>query len=163
MTLTRVGLVAVAAAQALLTVPLLFAGRDHSAPTHVAHEMGAFAMALAIGFVVAAWRPDRAHGMRTLVGAASALLIVTSVLDLLHGRTDLGDEAPHLLAVAGWLLLVHLAAATPSTTVDPRWSRAPVVRAFTGRRAPVDSDSPWHAPVGAGSGTAAEAGRRRAG
>jgi predicted anti-sigma-YlaC factor YlaD len=125
--------------------------------------MGAFAMALAVGFVMAAWRPDRAHGMRTIVGTVAALLVVTSVLDLLHGRTDFGDEAPHLLAVAGWLLLVHLASATPSNTVDPRWSLAPVVRVFTGRRTPVDSITPWRAPAGTGSGTAAEAARRRAG
>src|SRR5262249_54494357 len=61
-----------------------------------------------------AWKPDRARGMHALVGAAAVLLVITAAIDLAHGRTDFGDEAPHLLAVAGWLLLGRLAAATPS-------------------------------------------------
>jgi predicted anti-sigma-YlaC factor YlaD len=162
-TWARVGLVAVAAAQAWITEPLLLAGHDHAAPAHVAHEMGAFAMALAVGFVVAAWKPDRAHGMRTLVGAVAVLLVVTAVLDLLHARTDFGDEAPHLLAVVGWLLLVYVAAATPSTTVDPSWSLVPVVRAFTGHRPTVDTMVPERAKALVESTKPGEPGRRRAG
>ena len=119
--------------------PVLLYGRDHAAPVHVAHEEGAFAMALAIGFLAAAWRPDRARGMRTVVGAAAALLVVTAALDLVGGRTGLGDEAPHLLAVVGWLLLVSVATATPSTTNVASWSLRPVVRAAAGRRVPVDA------------------------
>ena len=115
-------------------MPNLLSGHDHTAPEHIAHEIGAFAMALAVGFVVAAWKPDRARGMHALVGAVAALLVVTSTVDLLHGRTDLGDEAPHLLAVAGWLLLVYLARATPSTSLDPSRALTPVVRSSTGRR-----------------------------
>jgi predicted anti-sigma-YlaC factor YlaD len=141
LTWARVGLVAVALAQAVVTAPSLLYGRDHSAPVHVAHEVGAFAMALAVGFLVAAWRPDRARGMRTLVGAAAALLVVTAVLDLVGGRTDMGDEVPHLLAVVGWLLLAYVASATPSTTLDPSWSLVPVVRAVTGRRVSEPSDA----------------------
>jgi predicted anti-sigma-YlaC factor YlaD len=140
LTWARVALVAVAVAQAAITAPLLIYGRDHAAPMHVAHEEGAFAMALALGFLVAAWRPDRAKGMRTVVGATAALLVVTAVADLAGGRTGIGDEAPHLLAVVGWLLLAYIAAATPSTTFDPSWSLKPVLRAVTGRRVPVTSD-----------------------
>ena len=131
--LVRVGLVAVAVAQAWITAPLLFFGHDHHAPEHIAHEVGAFAMALAAGFVVAAWRPERARGMRTLVGIVAGLLLVTAVLDLAHGHTDVSEEAPHLLTIAGWLLLVHLAAATPPTTAEPSWSLGPALRSF-GRR-----------------------------
>ena len=132
--LARVGLVAVAAAQAWITAPLLLLGRDHHAPEHIAHEVGAFAMALAVGFVVAAWRPDRARGMRTLVGIVAGLLLVTAILDLVHGRTDISEEAPHLFTIAGWLLLVHLGAATPPTTAEPSWSLLPAVRSVTRRR-----------------------------
>jgi len=38
----RAGLAVVAAAQIGITVPVLLFGRDHSAPEHVAHEMGSF-------------------------------------------------------------------------------------------------------------------------
>jgi predicted anti-sigma-YlaC factor YlaD len=111
----RAGLVVVAAAQLAVTVPALLLGSDHDAPIHVAHEMGSFDMALAVGFLVAAWRPSRALGMRALVGAAALLLILTAAIDLLAGRTSAGDEAPHLIAVAGWLLLCRLSTLTPSS------------------------------------------------
>jgi predicted anti-sigma-YlaC factor YlaD len=156
----RAALVVVAGAQAWITVPMLLSGHDHTAPTHIAHEVGAFAMALAIGFVVAAWKPDRAHGMRTVVGAVAVLLMITSTLDLLHGRTDLGEEAPHLLAVAGWLLLASLARATPSKTVDPGRSLVPIARVFgIGRSV---GDLVLDEPISKAGGSAAS-GRRRAG
>jgi predicted anti-sigma-YlaC factor YlaD len=136
----RGGLVATAVAQAVITAPLLIYGRDHAAPVHIAHEEGAFAMALAVGFVVAAWRPDRAKGMRTVVGATAALLVVTAIADLVSGRTGVADEAPHALAVVGWLLLAYVAAATPSTSFDPSWSLRPALRAVTGRRVPGGAD-----------------------
>ncbi len=103
----RMGLILLAATQIALTFPILILGSDRDAPLHVAHEMGSFDLALAIGFVVAAWDPMRAQGMRTLVGAAAVLLLVTAVIDLVAGRTTAGDEAPHLITLAGWLLLVR--------------------------------------------------------
>ena len=147
----------------MITAPLLLNGRDRGAPEHVAHEIGAFAAALAVGFVVAAWKPDRARGMQTLVGAAAALLVVTALFDLVNGRTGLGDEAPHVLAVLGWLLLVRVAVATPTTTVDARWSLSSVVRAVTGRRAPVDAEASNRTRESAEGGLTAAYGRRRAG
>src|SRR5579862_6171572 len=87
LTLARVALVAVAALQILVAAPVLIFGRDHSAPTHVAHEMGSFDMALAIGFLAVAWKPVRARGMQWLVGATAVLLVVTAISDLLGGRT----------------------------------------------------------------------------
>ena len=128
--LARAGLVAVAAALLALTVPSLLFGHDHTAPVHVAHEMGAFDTALAVGFLVAAWRPGRALGMRTLVGVAAVLLLVTAVADLATGRTTVADEAPHLLAVAGWLLVRHLSAVTPPLADDPRSVLAPLFRSW---------------------------------
>jgi predicted anti-sigma-YlaC factor YlaD len=117
--LARAALVGVAAAQLALTVPYLVFGHDHSAPEHIAHEMGSFGAALAVGFLITAWRPARALGMRAVLGVAAVLLMVTAVIDLVAGRTSLGDEAPHLLAVAGWLLVRYLAAATPPMAEDP--------------------------------------------
>lgn len=110
----RIGLVAVAVAQlAWVTVPALLLGHDRGAPVHVAHEMGAFDVALAVGFIVAAARPQRAQGMRALVGTVALALVATAIVDILSVRTTAADEAPHLLAVAGWLLLRRIA------TLDP--------------------------------------------
>lgn len=118
MTLTRGALAAVALAQLVwVTVPALLFG-DRGAPIHVSHEMGSFDMALAVGFLVAAWRPARAQGMRVLVGAVALFLVLTAAMDLATGRTSMTDEAPHLLAVAGWLLLRRLAALAPSSGDD---------------------------------------------
>lgn len=116
--LTRLALVLVAIGQIAVTVPALVFGSDHDAPIHVAHEMGAFDLALAAGFLVAAWRPSRARGMSAIVGAAAFVLVLTAVIDLAAGRTSPGDEAPHLLAVAGWLLLRRLCAFTPAPVGD---------------------------------------------
>ena len=138
-TAARVGLVVIAAGQLALTVPCLLFGHDHSAPEHVAHEMGSFDATLAVGFLVAAWRPGRALGMRALVGVAAVLLVLTAAADLAAGRTSLADEAPHLLAVAGWLLICYLAAMTPPAAsqarpVPPAWLRSRL-RAPLGRTA----------------------------
>ncbi len=116
----RIGLMAVAGTQLAVCVPVLLFGHDRSAPLHVAHEMGSFEVAIAIGFLVAAYRPARAAGMVSLVGAAAALLVVTAALDLAANRTDLSDEAPHLIVVVGWLLLWRLAAVTPPSWERPR-------------------------------------------
>jgi hypothetical protein len=93
--------------------------------------------------------------MHALVGAAAILLMVTAALDLAHGRTDFGDEVPHVLAVCGWLLLGRVAAATPAPASDPRFSFGPVVRAVTHRRPPagvgVVSRRPHGRPAGAES------------
>jgi predicted anti-sigma-YlaC factor YlaD len=129
----RAGLAVVAAGQIAVTIPVLLFGRDHSAPAHVAHEVGSFGIALAAGFVVAAWRPGRALGMRPLVGVAAVLLAVTAVADLAGGRTSLGDEAPHLLAIAGWLLIRHLAVTCPPTVGGPAWPQVRSLAAALGR------------------------------
>lgn len=116
LTRARLGLAAVAILQIILTVPQLILGHDHDAPIHIAHEMGSFDLALAAGFLTAAWQPSRARGMHVLVGVAALLLIVTAAIDLLAGRTTFTDEAPHLLALVGWALLYRTAALAPVET-----------------------------------------------
>jgi predicted anti-sigma-YlaC factor YlaD len=121
LTLARLGLIVVAVAQLAIAVPVLVFGEEHSAPVHVAHEMGSFDLALAIGFLAVAWRPERARGMRPLVGAIAFLLMITALSDLIGGRTSLGDEAPHLLTVIAWLLLVCVASEMPPSWGKPSW------------------------------------------
>lgn len=122
----------------LSVAPLLF-GQDRSAPVHVVHEMGAFEVAVAVGFLVAVRRPAPAMGMVTLMGAAAALLVVTPLVDLVLGHTSLTDEAPHLLVVAGWLLLRRLAALAPPSFDRPQhllsWLGGPRPASSQDRRA----------------------------
>lgn len=104
----RAALVLLAVVQLLLSGPVLLLGHDHSAPIHIAHEVGSFDAALAIGLLLAALRPRLASGMLPLVAAITGLLLVTAGSDIAVGRTDLADEAPHLLDLLGFLLLVRL-------------------------------------------------------
>lgn len=106
--LVRIGLCLVALAQLAITIPVLLLGHDREAPLHVSHEMGSWDAALALGLLFAARRPSRAEGMTALVGVGAVLLCITAVIDLAAGRTSISDEAPHLLCVAGWLLLYRL-------------------------------------------------------
>jgi predicted anti-sigma-YlaC factor YlaD len=122
----RAGLVLVALLQLAVTVPVLILGHDREAPMHVAHEMGAFDAALAVGLLAAVRRPSRAEGMLALVGAMAVLLCVTAGIDLAAGRTSIQDEAPHLLCVVGWLLLHRLSVLTRSASpADPEAALRP--------------------------------------
>ena len=152
----RFALAAVAGGQLALTVPSLLLGHDHSLPVHVAHEMGSFDAALAIGFLVAAWRPGRALGMRAMAGVTAMLLVTTAAVDLAVGRTGLADETPHVLAVAGWLLLRYLAAAAPPMAEDPRSVLATVLATRLRLRLPSRprNPAPATAPAGSAAGCA---------
>lgn len=119
----RVVLAALGAAQLAIAVPALLLGHDHHAPMHIAHEAGSFSVAVAAGLVVAAWRPRLAAGMVPIVGLIAGLLLVTAGVDLSSGRTDLGEEAPHLLELASFLLLWWL-----SATTRERGGSAPALR-----------------------------------
>ncbi len=102
----RALLVAVAAAQLWFSLPVLLFARDHDVTTHPAHELGSFNTALACGFLIVAWRPRFARGMRPLVGVVAALLVATAVIDIASRHTTVSDEAPHMLVAAGYLLLL---------------------------------------------------------
>ena len=145
--LARIALVLLAFGQIAITIPALVFGADHDAPIHIAHEMGSFDLAIAAGFLVAAWRPQRARGMRALVGVAALLLLTTAVIDLAAGRTTPLDEAPHLLTIAGWLLLELLARRAaddrerPGLAVSGRPTRGPVLRVADDHDAASDADA----------------------
>ncbi len=44
------------------------------------------------------------------MGAGGLALLATAIADLLSRRTVISDELPHLIVVAGWLVLLRLAA-----------------------------------------------------
>ena len=104
----RAGLVALGVVQLLLAVPVLL-GSEPGAGVHVAREMGSFDVALAVGFLYAAWRPARAWGMVPLVAVLSACLLTTSTVDVLEGRATFAGETLHLMDVAGLVMLWALA------------------------------------------------------
>ena len=106
----RLGLVAVAIAQLALAVPGLIYGTDEGAPVHIAHEVGVWDLALAIGFLFAAWRPLRAVGMLPFAAALSAGLILTAAIDVTHGHAVALTETTHLLELVGTALLYLLMA-----------------------------------------------------
>ena len=101
----RAGLAAVAAAQLAITVPLLILGHDHDAGLHAAHELGAFDLALAIAFAVGAVRPALSAGLAWPCAIAAAALAGTAIADVIAGQAFGADEAQHLIAVAGAVLL----------------------------------------------------------
>jgi predicted anti-sigma-YlaC factor YlaD len=101
----RAGLAAVAAAQLAITIPLLILGHDHDAGLHAAHELGSFDLALAIAFAVGAVRPALSAGLAWPCAIAAAGLAGTAIADMLAGQTFGADEAQHLVAVAGAVLL----------------------------------------------------------
>jgi predicted anti-sigma-YlaC factor YlaD len=103
--LVRAGLLVVAVAQLAITVPLLILGHDHDAGTHAAHELGSFDLALAIAFIVGSIRPALSAGLAWPCGIAALGLAGTAIIDLIAGQTLGVDEAQHLIAVAGALLL----------------------------------------------------------
>ncbi|MDQ1478492.1 MAG: hypothetical protein QOE62_3721 [Actinomycetota bacterium] len=113
----RLGLVAVAVAQLALAVPGLIYGSDEGAPIHIAHEVGSWDLALAVGFLFAAWRPLRAVGMLPFAAALSAALMLTAVVDIVHGRAIALTETAHLLELVGTALLYLLMA--PRTRSRP--------------------------------------------
>jgi predicted anti-sigma-YlaC factor YlaD len=90
--------------QLAVSVPVLVLGAG-SAPVHVARELASLDLALAVGFIVAAWRPHRAWGMLPLVAVLVASLAATAGLDLAEGHASAERELLHGLDLAGLALL----------------------------------------------------------
>ena len=96
------GLVTVSA----LPAPLF--GDDAGAPPHRARGLGSFQVALAVGFLLGAWRPGRSVQVLLVVAVLSVCPAVVAAVDVAAGRTPASAEAHHLLPLAGlgleWLL-----------------------------------------------------------
>jgi predicted anti-sigma-YlaC factor YlaD len=118
----RGGLVAVAVAQLVITLPLLLLGKHD-----LQRDMGASDMALFVAFLAVAWRPGRAVAISPVVGTAAGLLILAAVIDLAGGEASLIGEAPHAVAFVGWLLVRQVAHSTPPTIETPK---QPLIRSL---------------------------------
>jgi predicted anti-sigma-YlaC factor YlaD len=92
----RVAVGIAAAVQLLLALPVLLGvGVD----PHASREMASFDIALAVGFALAAWRPERARAFVPVAFVLAACLAVTSGLDVADGATHLAHEVGHLAAL----------------------------------------------------------------
>jgi predicted anti-sigma-YlaC factor YlaD len=104
----RVTLAIVASVMIVAALPAFLLGDDAGLPVHAARHIGSFDLALAVGFLFAAWRPSRLPGLLPVVTALVACLLATSVLDVLDGSTAALTEVQHAVEVVGlaaaWLL-----------------------------------------------------------
>ncbi|MCA0144276.1 zf-HC2 domain-containing protein [Blastococcus sp. LR1] len=101
-TALRLVLLAVGVAQAALSWPVLVSGAGAmSAPVHMAHETGAWNLALATAFLAVAAAPRLAAGALPFLGTFAALLLSITVADLAAGHVHADRAAAHLLLLVG--------------------------------------------------------------
>lgn len=116
----RYVLVWVGLTQLVLAVPAL-AGDDRGASTHVARELGSWAIALAVGLLVVAWQPRRAAGLLPFALALAGAMALTAALDVIAGHAPASGELIHVVDVAG-VAALWLTARAPANV---RWRPAP--------------------------------------
>lgn len=95
----RVAVAVTAVAQLLVALPALLAGLGVSVDPHTSREMASFDIALAVGFVLAAYRPERAHAFVPVAFVLAVCLAGTSLIDIVNSTTALVHEIGHLAAV----------------------------------------------------------------
>ncbi len=104
----RLALALIALVQIGVALPALVLGEDAGLPAHTARHLGSFAVALGIGYLVAAWRPSRVPGLFAVAAAVVVCLLVSSALDVVSGSATAASEvahAPELVGLAAlWLL-----------------------------------------------------------
>ena len=111
----RISLAVIAVIQLGMAIPALVLGDDAGLPTHVARHLGSFSLALGVGLLVVAWRPDRAAGVLPVIAAVVVCLIGSSIIDIVSGRAAPGAEVSHAPELVG-LVAVWLLARAPGET-----------------------------------------------
>ena len=115
----RISLAVIALIQLGMSVPALVLGDDAGLPTHVARHLGSFSLALGVGLLVVALRPDRAAGVLPVVAAVVVCLLGSSAIDIISGRAVPGAEVSHAPELVG-LVAVWLLARAPGETARRR-------------------------------------------
>ena len=115
----RAALVVVAFLQALLAWSGALTGQDDMATGHVAHEVGAWNLALAVAFLMVATRPRAADALIAPVGVFVTVLAVVAASDAAAGDLALGRLLGHLLVGAGLVLLVTIGRTAPPQPGTP--------------------------------------------
>ncbi|MCU1667668.1 MAG: conserved rane protein of unknown function [Blastococcus sp.] len=109
-TALRLALLAVGVAQAAVAWPVLVSGAGAmSAPMHMAHETGAWNLAVAAAFLAVAAGPRLAAGALPFLGSFVALLAPVTLADLAAGRVQVDRAVAHLLLLAGTALVATVA------------------------------------------------------
>jgi predicted anti-sigma-YlaC factor YlaD len=125
----RVIVLVIAIVQFAAAIPLLLASNTAMAghvmeDGHLARHIGVFAMAMSVGLLVVAWRPERARAMLPILGVLVAGLVWSCYDDVWAGRPVPGDLVAHGADVAGFAAAWLLARTTP----DPERPRRHRVR-----------------------------------
>jgi predicted anti-sigma-YlaC factor YlaD len=98
--LLRIAVGVAAVAQLALAVPTLVSTfLNTELGSHTGREMACFDIALAIGFLYAAYRPGRARAFVPVALVLAMLLAVTSGVDVVRGAATFAHEVGHLVAV----------------------------------------------------------------
>jgi predicted anti-sigma-YlaC factor YlaD len=122
-TAARAALVVVAFLQALLAWSGALTGQDDMATGHVAHEVGAWNLALSVAFLMVATRPRAADALVAPVGVFVTVLAVVAAGDAAAGDLALGRLLGHLLVGTGLVLLVTIGRTAPPQPGSPDRSR----------------------------------------
>jgi predicted anti-sigma-YlaC factor YlaD len=119
----------IATVQFLASLPLLFSSNDMVMGGHVMDDghlerhIGIFALAMAAGLFLVAWRPERARAMLPVLGVLVAGLIWGCFGDIWAGRPVPGNLLAHGADLAGFAA-VWLLARTEGETGRERRQRA---------------------------------------
>jgi predicted anti-sigma-YlaC factor YlaD len=109
-TAVRLALLAVGVAQAGIAWPVLASGAGAmSAPMHMAHETGAWNLAVAAAFLAVAGFPRLAAGALPFLVSFVLFLAPVTLADLAAGRVQVDRAVTHLLLLAGTALVATVA------------------------------------------------------
>jgi predicted anti-sigma-YlaC factor YlaD len=86
-----------AAIQLALAMPMLLGFGDAA---HTSREAASFDIALAVGFALAAWWPERARAFVPVAFVLAVCLTLTSAFDIAEGATMFAHEIGHVAALA---------------------------------------------------------------
>jgi predicted anti-sigma-YlaC factor YlaD len=89
----RIAVAVAAVVQLTLAVPTFLS------TAHTGREMASFDIAVAVGFFLAAYRPDRARAFVPVALVLAACLATASAIDIGRGVTTVGHESGHLVAL----------------------------------------------------------------
>ena len=111
-----------AVVQLLLAIPALLtaAGVTTVDAVHTSREMASFDIAVAVGFLLAAVRPERARAFVPVAVVLSICLGMTSLMDISTGLTGGVDEAGHMVALLQAILLWSLGRVDETSTPATR-------------------------------------------
>jgi len=125
----RIAVAVAALAQLGSALPALVGGfLTTDAGPHTGRELASFDVAVAVGFLLAAYRPAWARAFVPVALVLAACLAITSGVDVVRGVTGFGHEFGHLVAVAQAGLLWALGrreAGRPTGVPRPRVAGTP--------------------------------------